>query len=175
MYCIDVQRELDRLAGFYAEAQAVCELPDEVLFRPAPEVSGWSAGHHLFHISLANELAMRNVRMIVGGGSPFVKEQVEPSLFGHLLMVWGSMPRGVGQAPRAVYPPERPDPRIVRDAFAQNRTDLAPWLEQAGAIAGARGSIRHKQLGALGAAQWLRFAGIHGWHHLAIMHEVLEA
>jgi hypothetical protein len=113
--------------------------------------------------------------MVVEGDSPFVKDTVEPTFFGHLLMVWGSMPRGVGQAPRAVFPPEKPDPGIVRETFEQNRSDLQPWLAQSEAIARAKGSIRHRDLGAMGASQWLRFARIHGWHHLAIMREVLDA
>ena len=175
MYCIDVARELEQLAGFYAEAADIAALPDETLFQQAPEVSGWSAGHHLFHICLANELALRNVRMVVEGDSPFVKDTVEPTFFGHLLMVWGSMPRGVGKAPRAVFPPENPDPEIVRDTFEQNRNDLKPWFERPDAIARAKGSIRHRDLGAMGASQWLRFARIHGWHHLAIMREVVDA
>lgn len=175
MYCIDVARELELLAGFYAEAADIAGLPNETLFQQAPEVSGWSAGHHLFHICLANELALRNVRMVVEGDSPFVKDTVEPTFFGHLLMVWGSMPRGVGKAPRAVFPPENPDPEIVRDTFEQNRNDLKPWFERPDAIARAKGSIRHRDLGAMGASQWLRFARIHGWHHLAIMREVVDA
>lgn len=174
MYLIDVSAELEQLAGFYTEAAQVADLPDEELFRENLDVSAWSAGHHLFHISLANELAMRNVRMIVDGQSPFVKDTVEPNLFGHLLMVWGSMPRGVGKAPRAVFPPAKPDPQIVRDTFRQNREDLAEWSERGAEIQAAKGGIRHKQLGQLGANHWLRFARIHGWHHLAIMREVLE-
>ncbi|MFT5476610.1 MAG: hypothetical protein ACI8Y8_001949 [Planctomycetota bacterium] len=39
-------------------------------------------------------------------------------------------------------------------------------------VAGAPGAIVHLQLGALSAAHWLRFARLHGEHHLAIVRDI---
>ena len=175
MWLEDTPADLARLDAFYAEVDGIAALDDELLFRAAPEVSGWSAGHHLFHITLANELALRNVRMLVEGKSKWIAHEGEPSLLGLLTLYHGIIPRGVGQAPRAVTPPAAPDPGVVRDTLASNRQDLDRLRAQLPDVIAAPGGIPHADLGLLSATHWLRFAGLHGWHHLRIMREVLEA
>jgi|GEM_PF-841783 len=172
---LDIEADLDRLAAFYDAAAPVVATPDDALFAVREEVSAWSAGQHLFHVCLANELALRNVRMIAEGTSGFLAERPEVGLVGQLVLPVGAMPRGLGRPPRAVTPPAKPDPGIVRDTFASNRTDLAAVRADLPRVAAARGAIRHADLGVLGAGHWIRFAGIHGWHHLEIAREVLGA
>lgn len=172
---LDLEADLDRLAAFYDAAAPVVERPDAELFGVHEQASAWSAGQHLFHVCLANELALRNVRMIAEGTSGFLSERAELSLVGQLVLPVGAMPRGLGRPPRAVTPPAKPDPGIVRDTFASNREDLAAARDDLRRIAAATRAIKHADLGQLGAGHWIRFAGIHGWHHLEIATEVLDA
>ncbi|QDU67826.1 DinB family protein [Engelhardtia mirabilis] len=175
MWLEDTPADVRRLFDFYRECESIVALEDELLFAAAPEVSGWSAGHHLFHITLANELALRNVRMLVDGGSKWIVHEGGPSLLGLLSVHHGVIPRGVGQAPRAVTPPARPDPTVVRDTYHSNVAELERLTGDLDSIIAARGGIPHADLGVLSATRWLRFAGLHGQHHLRIMREVLEA
>ena len=167
--------DVARLEAFYREAESIVSLDDERLFAVAPEVSGWSAGHHLFHIALANELALRNVRMLLEGKSRWISHEDGPSLLGFLTLTTGRIPRGVGKAPRAVTPPPKPDPEVVRDTFASNRRELAELTPRLDEIIAAQGGVPHADLGNLSATRWLCFAGLHGEHHLRIMREVLDA
>ena len=173
MYVLDPRADHAALGAFHAEAAVLLELPDEVLFARAPEVSGWSAGQQLFHVLLANELAFRNVRLLLEGGSAWIVERAAPTFLGHLILVWNHMPRGVGQSPRAVRPPDRPDRGIVLDTLRENRerhAELASTLDE---LVGTPGAIPHRELGPLGAAHWLFFARLHGQHHLALARDVL--
>jgi len=175
MWLQDTPADVERLFAFYRECESVVDLGDEVLFRAAPEVSAWSAGHHLFHITLANELALRNVRMLAEGSSKWIVHEGGPSLLGLLTVQLGIIPRGVGQAPRAVTPPARPDADVVRDTYRSNVEELERLTADLAPILAAKGGIPHADLGVLSAPRWLRFAGLHGWHHLRIMREVLDA
>jgi hypothetical protein len=175
MWLEDTPADIARLRAFHREAEPVAALDDEVLFAVAPEVSGWSAGHHLFHVALANELALRNVRLLLGGESKWIRHEGGPSLLGFLTLTAGRIPRGVGQAPRAVTPPPRPDPEVVRDTFAGNVQALEALAPRVDEIVAAPGGVPHADLGLLSAPRCLRFAGIHGHHHLAILREVLDA
>lgn len=172
---LDPEADLDRLAAFYDAAAPIAALDDDELFRVNADASAWSAGQHLFHVCLANELAFRNVRMIAEGTSGFLAEKPDVGLVGQLVLPVGAMPRGLGRPPRAVTPPARPDPGIVRDTFASNREDLAAVRADLPRVVASRKAIKHADLGVLGAGHWIRFAGIHGWHHLAIAREVLGA
>lgn len=173
MWLEDTPADVAQLDGFYGEVEGIAALEDDLLFRAAPEVSAWSAGHHLFHITLANELALRNVRMLVEGKSKWISHEGAPSLLGMLTLYHGVIPRGVGQAPRAVTPPTKPDPGVVRDTVVSNRNDLDRLRDRLPEVIAAKGGIPHADLGLLSATHWLRFAGLHGWHHLRIMREVL--
>ena len=156
----DTPADFAALRAFYREAAPIVALDDATLFRAAPEVSGWSAGHHLFHIALANELALRNVRLLVEGGSRWIQTEGEPSLLGFLTLTAGRIPRGVGQAPRAVTPPPKPDPEVVRDTFAGNLTALEALEPRLGEVVVAPHGIPHADLGNLSATRWLRFAAL---------------
>lgn len=171
---IDLTADLERLDAFYDAALPLREVGDAGLFRVHAEVSAWSAGQHLFHVCLANELALRNVRLIAEGTSAFVAAAPDVGLVGALVLPVGAMPRGLGTPPRAVTPPARPNPAIVWDTYDSNRADLAAVRADLPRIAAARGAVPHADLGLLGAGHWIRFAGIHGWHHLAIAREILE-
>ena len=75
----------------------------------------------------------------------------------------------------AVTPPPKPDPEVVRDTFAGNLTALEALEPRLGEVVVAPHGIPHADLGNLSATRWLRFAALHGAHHLTIVREVLEA
>ncbi|QDU84471.1 DinB superfamily protein [Planctomycetes bacterium Pla163] len=172
---LDLEADCEWLAAFYDAAAGLRDVPTDELFAVHAGVSAWSAGQHLFHVCLANELALRNVRLIADGTSSFVVERPEVGLVGALVLPVGAMPRGLGTPPRAVTPPARSNPAIVWDTFDSNQSELRAVRDDLPRIARARGGVRHADLGVLGAGHWIRFAGIHGWHHLAIAEEILAA
>ena len=181
MLPLDTLADIEGLAGFHAEAEAVLALPDEELYRPVPEVSGWSPGHHLFHVLLANELAFRNVNVVLKanqdpeGASRWFQPSGEPTLLGYHVQLWEWIPRGVAKSPRAVTPPAKPDPEIVRDTLRSCRESFDLLCQDPQRLIQARGGVPHQDLGWLTAAGWLRFAKLHGWHHLAIVRDVRAA
>lgn len=175
MYLVDPQRDAARLKEFYVAAGELLEQPEARLRQVMPEVSGWSALGQLFHVFLANELALRNVRMLIVGESAWIKEASAPTFLGHLILNWDFMPRGVGQSPRTVRPPEKPNFEIVRETLTSGAAALEELTPDLPGLARIPGGIPHKDLGPLSAAQWLRFARLHGLHHLALAREVLDA
>lgn len=175
MYLVEPTRDAARLKDFYVAAGELLEQPEERLRQVTPEVSGWSALEQLFHVFLANELALRNVRMLIAGKSAWIQESSAPTFLGHLILNWDFMPRGVGQSPRTVRPPEKPNFEIVRETLASGSAELEDLTPDLPRLVRIPGGIPHKDLGPLSAAQWLRFARLHGLHHLALAREVLDA
>ncbi|MEZ5976840.1 MAG: DinB family protein [Planctomycetota bacterium] len=170
-----IEDDIETLAAFHDRAAAWRDVGDDEFFRVRPNGSDWSPGQHLFHVCLANELALRNVEMIAEGTSSFLVERPAPALLALLVLSTGSMPRGVGRAPRTVVPPARPDPSIVWDTLDGNVAALARVRADLPRVLAARGAVRHRELGPLGAAHWVRFAALHGWHHARIVDELLAA
>jgi len=172
---LDLADECAWLAAFHEAAEPLRDVPPERFFAVLPERSAWSAGQHFFHVLLANELALRNVELIGAGTSSFLKPAVDVGLVGALVLPDGSMPRGLGRPPRAVTPPARPNPQIVWQAHAGNVATLERIRADLPRLAAARSGVPHQDLGVLGAGHWIRFAAIHGWHHLRIVREILAA
>lgn len=180
MLLVDTRRDVARLERFHAAAADRLALDDALLWEPAPEVSGWSAVQQLFHVLLANELAYRNVRLVLEGTSPWVRRGEGPNLLGYLILSAGSIPRGKAKAPRLVVPPKKPVRAVVEDTLRGNVDALAALAARLDDVlaAGPRGSnagVPHQDLGNLGPPLWLAFAALHGEHHLAIADEVLAA
>ncbi len=175
MYLVEPKRDAARLQDFYVAAGELLEQPEQHLRQVTPEVSGWSALGQLFHVFLANELALRNVRMLIAGESAWIQGTSAPTFLGHLILNWDFMPRGVGQSPRTVRPPEKPNFEIVRETMASGAAALNELTPDLPTLTRVPGGIPHKELGPLSAAQWLRFARLHGLHHLELAREVLAA
>ena len=85
----------------------------------------------------------------------------------------GEFPRGVGQSPDAMLPGDDPDAATVQAATEKARERWASLDDQAEAIEASTVRLPHPALGPLTAAEWLRFASIHGRHHLRIVDEIL--
>ena len=98
-----------------------------------------------------------------------------PNALACQVLVQGCYPRGESQAPRTVQPPDEVDLELLAEEY----TGLGRLLETvrglAEQVASAPGAIVHLQLGALSAAHWLRFARLHGEHHLAIVRDIARA
>lgn len=138
-----------------------------------PAISGWSAEQHVAHLTLANELVLRNLKNLARGEGLLVQRGVRPSAEAAALLAAGAIPRGRAQSPRMVRPPE-----VVE------RELLLGWLADArrgyGALDPARlrdddVCVPHQLLGPLNGMHWMRFALVHTRHHLVIAREVLAA
>ena len=140
-----------------------------------PQVSNWSAVHHAAHMTLANELILRNLtNLSKGSGLLVVHEAAQnPEALAHLAA--GRLPRGRAQSPRMVVPPADIEVTQARDWAAKLVTDLDALLPTLDTTSPIRCFIPHQLLGPLDLPQWLRFGIVHTRHHLTIAREILEA
>lgn len=162
-FVLVVQEVVDLLAGDPAALASV-----------AASVSGWSALAHLAHVSLANELVLKNLASLHKGSGMLVLQQAQPDPEALRVLASGVLPRGA-QSPRMVRPPADID-------IDTGRAWAAGVVEQARAFAASRPAgalqplwIPHQVLGPLTFAEWARFGAMHTRHHLGIAREVLAA
>jgi hypothetical protein len=169
---IDCAREIAALKGMHAEIARLRSALGGRVAHVVPEISAWSIERHLYHAALSADLAFANVVALLEGKSPRIVMQGAPNELALRVFAAGGYPRGESQAPRAVWPPERPDPELLESELARNRESVGALEGRAEGIARAEGLIPHRQLGELSAAEWLRFARLHTEHHLAIAQEI---
>lgn len=168
----DPQRSLARLAALQERVEALAALPEATLFREHPGVSGWTLAQHLFHVSLASELSLKNALALVARRgalirpcTPLVPEAAD-------VLRRGRIPRGTAQAPRFVRPPATLGPESLREFVAASARVLSEALPRARELAEAPGCIPHQLLGDLDACAWARFARVHTAHHLRIVQDL---
>ena len=130
-----------------------------------PEMSGWSAAQHLYHVALATDLALSCVATILAGTSPRVRQDLPKSELFAQLLARGSFPRGT-QAPRLVIPPTTINLDFLEQELATASAAAAKFQGQN--LSQATGRIMHEILGGLDAKEWLAFAQMHVTHHLNI-------
>lgn len=142
----------------------------------ATAVSGWSAVEHLSHVTLANELVLRNLVNLSRGSGMLVVATAVQDERALAVLAAGALPRGQARSPRMVVPPSDVDAATARewaDRFVEDlsafRRGFDPRAER------PPGFVPHQVLGPLDLAQWTRFGAVHSRHHLAISREVLEA
>lgn len=164
--------ELPRILSQYDTMRALLEGSPQLRSRRAP-LSGWSAEEHLAHVTLANELVLRNLGNLLKGSGLLVVQGGEPVPGALDLLRAGRLPRGEAQAPRMVRPPAKVDPQMLELWLNEGRAGFAAF--DPARFACSELKIPHQVLGPLDAPQWLRFATTHTHHHLAIAREVLEA
>ncbi len=166
------------IAAFAQAADLTVQLLDTDparLARRVPSVSGWSPLEHAAHLTLANELVLKNLASLAKGSGMLVQKgatQVPEAL---AVLEAGALPRGA-RAPRMVVPPADVDLPTTREWAADFVRQLAAFragFDPAAAPADLR--IPHQILGALDLCEWARFGGVHARHHLAIAREVLAA
>lgn len=169
---IDVHHEFDQLRTFYEATASLLDQPDEVLFEIHEGVSGWSPGHHLYHIWLANGKSLAAVLYAASGRG---NAEGRPNKAGRLVLERGSIPRNRLSAPAMVQPPEDIDRTALEEALDRSREKLAEVEAQLDALSASEGRLEHPRMGPLNAEEWLRFVRIHSEHHHAIVREILDA
>ena len=128
-------------------------------------------GQQLAHVCLVASSIQTALRRLLrgGGGEDRSLESTRE------LLASGAFPRGVAQAPTSLVRAESPDADEVRALLGKARVRWAGLATQASALAEAEGTLPHPLLGPLDAREWVRFAHVHGRHHLTIVEEILAA
>lgn len=164
------------VAAYLAAAQDVERLlsGERVLLeRPVGRISGWSPVLHAAHLTLANELVLRNIVSLSKGSGMLVVTEAAQVPRALELLANGRLPRGEAKAPRMVVPPLDVDVRVAREWAAKFASDLEAQCATLDVERAPRCFIPHQALGPLDLAQWLRFGLVHTQHHLAIAREIL--
>jgi hypothetical protein len=169
----DDAAELEQLTESLSELTGLRAHPG--VHAPAPAVSGWSIAQHLYHVALATDMALDNVRRIVHDAGAQVVHEGGLNEGALRMFAEGAIPRGAAEAPRMVRPAERVDPGLLEQELDRARAAVEDARPLLAAIPGATGRVRHPLLGELSAREWLRFASIHARHHLAIVRDILGA
>jgi hypothetical protein len=147
------------------------EREPSITARHAP-LSGWSAGQHLAHVSLANRSIAAAVKAILVGG-PEVDAAGRTSQMVQTILATGQIPRGAASAPEGTEPGEERSDAELHELTSHARADFRRLVALETAILTVPGTVAHPVLGPLGASDWVHFAGIHTDHHLAIVDEIL--
>lgn len=141
-----------------------------------PSVSGWSAVEHASHVTLANELVLRNLANLARGAGLLVVADAPQDERALAILAAGALPRGQAKSPRMVVPPSDVDLATAREWAGQFVQDLAAFRREFDPRAERpRLFVPHQILGPLDLAEWARFGAVHTRHHLAIAREVLAA
>ena len=170
-----IDAECAALRELYGEIDALLARPADEVRVVRADVSGWNAEQHLAHVSLANELVVRNLRSLLKGAGPFVVEVGELPQAALDVLASGKFPRGAAQAPRIVRPPDEVVREYLVEWLADNRRDFSALAAQARELEATTKKVPHQILGPLTAAQWMRFAAAHTRHHLEIVREIVSA
>ena len=142
----------------------------------AASVSGWSALEHACHVTLANELVLRNLANLARGSGLLVVADAQQDARALEILVGGALPRGQARSPRMVVPPSDVELDTTREWAERFALDLVAFRRGFDARAQrARLFVPHQILGPLDLAQWSRFGAVHTKHHLGIAQEVLAA
>lgn len=158
----------------YSRARVALAWSDERLFGRVPRVSGWSPAEHLFHLCLASELVVRNLRMLGKGPGGMVQPDGEPIAEARPILARGILPRGT-TAPRMVSPPTDFDRAFLTELVESGERDLERQTDRVNELFAESWTIPHQTLGPLTAEAWVRFGRMHGVHHWRIVREVIAA
>ncbi len=161
----------ERWKDLNATIDALLALGESTLRAARPEVSAWSPLHHLAHLSLANELILRNLQSLAARSGLLIQTGKAPNERAIAMLAEGRLPRGQAKSPRMVVPPADVELEFVKGWHADNRRALAA-IEPSSIVASEL-TIPHQLLGPLNAPQWMRFAVVHTEHHLGIAVESL--
>ena len=167
-------RELVRLGAHLSRVERMLELPAEDLLTPREVRSDWSPGQQLFHMTLANELSLKNVSNLIARKGMLIRplEDLPPRALKVLRR--GRFPAGA-EAPRFVRAPDRVDLDLLRSIAGDVRTAHKVLVGRGDEIDAAPDGVPHQTIGVLSAAQWVRFARMHSAHHLRIARWLLRA
>lgn len=160
-----VLKQLDGLVNQSRQA-------DDVAIR-AETVSRWSVGQHLEHLALSDAAVAGGLEKLAAtpgaaGG--------HPNRVGRMVLLFGIIPRGKGQAWKQIIPGETVDGARLAASFDDVARRLKAVFEpRPGQLEAPPGRFRHRIFGDLHAFQWLRFVDIHHRHHARIIRDVRRA
>lgn len=170
----DTEQELESFSTAAEDVVRLLRAEAKSLGVRAASVSGWSALEHACHLTLANELVLRNLANLARGSGLLVVADAQQDERALEVLVRGTLPRGQSRSPRMVVPPSDVELETTREWAARFVEDLAAFRRGFDARATrARLFVPHQVLGPLDLAQWSRFGSMHTRHHLAIAHEAL--
>lgn len=144
-----------------------------LLERPIERISGWSPVQHVAHLTLANELVLKNMLSLAKGAGMLVVFEASQIPRALEVLAAGKLPRGEAKSPRMVVPPTDVDTRVAREWAAKFTSDLEAHTTTLNLDHTPRCYVPHQLLGPLDLAQWVRFGLIHTRHHLTIAREIL--
>lgn len=137
-----------------------------------PDVSGWSAAQHLFHVTLATDLGLGNVLALRRGKGVLIREDGELHPETRAILLSPEIPRGQADAPRMVRPPEIVEASQITTELQHAQHSLLELDNLGGSLADCPGWIQHQVLGPLQAVHWMRFCALHAEHHAKIVREI---
>lgn len=167
------QSNYDALQQLLAQGASYLETwSGKALFEIKPEASGWSIGHHLYHIALANASVPKLIERLKAGRLGDKDQQGDPAML--QLIQDGIVPRG-RKAPERAQPPEDLTIEILQRDF-KRMTRATQRLENIlDEIEHISNRFPHMYYGSLSAEEWIRFMFIHTRHHMNIIGEIEAA
>jgi hypothetical protein len=139
------------------------------LERRAPQVSDWSLGLQLEHVTHVCRSVLDTLGRILGGDA---RDAGGPNLRGRVFLTLNWIPRGRGKAPERMRP-QGIDAGQLTAGLARERQRLSEL--ELDALAGAGGTLPHPIFGPLDARLWLRFLEVHNHHHWKIVRDILQS
>lgn len=167
---IDPKKNYSALQELLDQGADYLEWPNEKLFGVQPDISGWSIGEQLYHITLANASIPKLIERMKAGTLGNEEDQPQPERIA--LIEQGVIPGG-GQAPKRVVPPSDLSIDLLSrdyDRMRKATQRLAPLLDELHAIPRR---FPHMFFGPLSAVEWVRFMEIHTRHHMRIIEKIV--
>jgi hypothetical protein len=166
----DCQADLEEISVQLGRLAALVEAGAASVTNPGQ--SRWTVGQQAVHVALVSTAVAKSVARILRGRS-VPSKPLSPEA--RAILTAGEIPRGTAEAPEAFRIEEPPSDDATAKAIALARERWAGFEDLAAEIVGVEGALPHPLLGPLDAAVWVRFAGLHGAHHLAIVRDILLA
>lgn len=171
MATFSLNEELEAYVALARRVEDLLRGDPATLTRVDTTVSAWSPVQHAAHVTLANELVLKNLGNLARGSGMLVVFEAQPIPRALEILSRGSLPRGEAQAPRMVVPPRDVDVATTVEWAAKFTADLDAFRSTVDSETLPRCFIPHQVLGPLDAGQWARFGVAHTRHHLAIARE----
>lgn len=160
----------DALQLLLAQGQTYLDTwPESALLEIKPAISGWSIGHHLHHIALANASVPKLIERLKAGTLGDENQQGDPAML--QLIQDGIVPRGRKAPERAQPPDDLTIEHVERDYKRMTKATqrLEGLLDN---IEHIRNRFPHLYYGSLSAEEWVRFMFMHTRHHMNIIGEI---
>ncbi|MEM8485982.1 MAG: DinB family protein [Bacteroidota bacterium] len=143
--------------------------PAEKLFEVKAAVSGWSIGHHLYHLALAHGSIPRLIERLHSGR---LGDDTLAGIPERLQVIYEGKVPGGRTAPEQVRPPDNLDHGLLKRDWGRMTkaiTRVEPLLDE---LEGIPRLFPHLFFGPLTALEWLRFMQNHKRHHLGIIAKI---